>query len=426
MEMCIRDRAEGVSCTPPAVTLQQAVNMTFRKTGMSAMAAAFGDDVSVVDVGIDGDVPPVGVLDRKVRRGTGDIAREDAMTRQQVLDAMAAGMEQAARARADGVTALGIGEMGIGNTTTSAAVLAALTGADIEAVTGRGGGLPDEGFLRKKAVLRRIRRIGELAGNRENAFYRSMVPLAQPAILKEIIRGLACDPDNRELLMQIANNEKGKLKETALYALTRIRDPKEMCIRDRISEAMLDFFEQKADPARYRFEIGVQSLNSKTLEAVDRRQDNQRLLEVTSRLLKRGYICHLDLIAGLPYEDRASFEQSYNGLFAVCPSELQVGILKLLKGTAMIARAPGWGMEFEAQTPYTVTKTAWLSEADLAEVERVHLATEKLLNSGRCRACLQSVFAEHPQLSAYALMAQAGARLHALPPPSKRAFYHVG
>ena len=63
--------AEGVSCTPPAVTLQQAVNMTFRKTGMSAMAAAFGDDVSVVDVGIDGDVPPVGVLDRKVRRGAG-------------------------------------------------------------------------------------------------------------------------------------------------------------------------------------------------------------------------------------------------------------------------------------------------------------------------------------------------------------------
>ena len=188
-------------------------------------------------------------------------------------------------------------------------------------------------------------------------------------------------------------------------------------VADTISEAMLDFFEQEADPARYRFEIGVQSLNSKTLEAVDRRQDNQRLLEVTSRLLKRGYVCHLDLIAGLPYEDRASFEQSYNGLFAVCPSELQVGILKLLKGTAMIARAPAWGMEFEAQTPYTVTKTAWLSEVDLAEVECVHLATEKLLNSGRCRACLQSVFAEHPQLSAYALMAQAGARLQALPHP---------
>ena len=146
--------AEGVSCAPPSVTLQQAVNMTRRKTGMSAMASAFGDDVAVVDVGIDSDVPPVGILNRKVRRGTGDIAREDAMTRQEVLAAMAAGKEQAAMAKADGVTALGIGEMGIGNTTTSAAVLAALTGADVASVTGRGGGLTDQGFLRKKEVLR--------------------------------------------------------------------------------------------------------------------------------------------------------------------------------------------------------------------------------------------------------------------------------
>ena len=145
--------AEGVSCTPPAVTLQQAVNMTFRKTGMSAMAAAFGDDVSVVDVGIDGDVPPVGVLDRKVRRGTGDIAREDAMTRQQVLDAMAAGMEQAARARADGVTALGIGEMGIGNTTTACAVASVLLGRDPAALVGRGSGLSNAAFLKKIQVL---------------------------------------------------------------------------------------------------------------------------------------------------------------------------------------------------------------------------------------------------------------------------------
>lgn len=62
---------------------------------MSAMAAAFGDDVAVVDVGIAGDVPGVGILDRKVRRGTGNIAVEDAMTRPEALAAMAAGMEQA-------------------------------------------------------------------------------------------------------------------------------------------------------------------------------------------------------------------------------------------------------------------------------------------------------------------------------------------
>ena len=146
---------EGVSCAPRSVTLQQAINMTRRRTGMSAMAAAFGDDVAVVDVGIAADVPDVGILDRKVRRGTGNIAVEDAMTRPEALAAMAAGMEQAARARADSITALGIGEMGIGNTSTSAAVLSALTGADIEAVTGRGGGLTNEGFARKKDVLRR-------------------------------------------------------------------------------------------------------------------------------------------------------------------------------------------------------------------------------------------------------------------------------
>ena len=63
---------EGVSCAPRSVTLQQAINMTRRRTGMSAMAAAFGDDVAVVDVGIAADVPGVSILDRKVRRGTGN------------------------------------------------------------------------------------------------------------------------------------------------------------------------------------------------------------------------------------------------------------------------------------------------------------------------------------------------------------------
>ena len=145
---------EGVSCAPRAVTRQQAVNMTRRVTGMSSMAACFGDEVTVVDVGMAQDPRCAAILDRHIRRTTGNIAREDAMTRQQVLDALSAGTEQAALAGRDGVTALGVGEMGIGNTTTSAAVLAVLTGADIGTVAGRGGGLTDEGFARKKAVLR--------------------------------------------------------------------------------------------------------------------------------------------------------------------------------------------------------------------------------------------------------------------------------
>ena len=147
--------AEGVSCAPQSVTVQQAVNMTRHKTGMSALAAYFGDDVQVVDVGIRTPVPCPQVLDRKVRRGTGNMAVEPAMTRAETLQALAAGLEAAARARADGIDLLGVGEMGIGNTTTSAAVLAVLLDADVDAVTGRGGGLTDEGFARKKQVLRR-------------------------------------------------------------------------------------------------------------------------------------------------------------------------------------------------------------------------------------------------------------------------------
>ena len=147
--------AEGVSCAPQSVTLQQAVNMTRRKTGMSALAKTYGDDVSVVDVGIAAAVFCPEILPRKVRFGTGNIAVEPAMTRSEALTAMAVGMEAAAKAREDGISVLGVGEMGIGNTTTSAAVLSVLLGVDVEAVTGRGGGLTDEGFARKKQVLNR-------------------------------------------------------------------------------------------------------------------------------------------------------------------------------------------------------------------------------------------------------------------------------
>lgn len=146
---------EGVSCTPRYVTLQQAVNMTRHVTGMSSLAACFGDEVSVVDVGIAQNPNCTSILDRHVRRCTGNIAKEDAMTHLEALNALYAGMEQASIAKGDGVTALGIGEMGIGNTTTSSAVLSVLTGVAVESVTGRGGGLTDEGFEHKKSVLRK-------------------------------------------------------------------------------------------------------------------------------------------------------------------------------------------------------------------------------------------------------------------------------
>ena len=148
---------EGVSVTPQIVTLSQAVNMTRHLTGMSSLAAHFGDEVEVVDVGIATPYEEQGVkiVQRRIRRGTGNILKEPAMTREEVLEAVLVGIERAGKAKEDGIDVIGAGEMGIGNTTTSAAVLAALTGLKAEEVTGRGGGLTDEAFARKKEVIDR-------------------------------------------------------------------------------------------------------------------------------------------------------------------------------------------------------------------------------------------------------------------------------
>ena len=144
---------EGVASAPQSVTAAQAVNMTRRLTGMSALAKHFGDDVQVVDMGIACPYTCPAILDRSLGKGTKNLYREPAMTREKALRAILTGAELAAQARAEGIRVVGVGEMGIGNTTTSAAVLAALTGLGVEQVTGRGGGITEESFRKKKHVI---------------------------------------------------------------------------------------------------------------------------------------------------------------------------------------------------------------------------------------------------------------------------------
>lgn len=144
--------AEGVSSAPQSVTRMQTINLTRHKTGASTLCRHFGCGITVCDVGICGDVPVPEVLNRKIARGTGNIAIGPAMTRSDAIRAVEIGMELAMETDAD---VIGIGEMGIGNTTTSSAVLAVLLGVDAETVTGRGGGLTDDGFEKKKQVIAR-------------------------------------------------------------------------------------------------------------------------------------------------------------------------------------------------------------------------------------------------------------------------------
>lgn len=142
---------EGVSCAPQSVTLQQTINLTRAKTGASVLAKHFGCDITVCDVGVYTDVKEPEVLNKKVAYGTQNIAVGPAMTRKQALQAMMTGVKLAQDTRAD---VLGIGEMGIGNTTTSSAILSILLGVDVETVTGKGGGMTDESFMKKKQVIR--------------------------------------------------------------------------------------------------------------------------------------------------------------------------------------------------------------------------------------------------------------------------------
>lgn len=144
---------EGIGSAPRTVTAAQAANMTHYLTGMSSMAHYFGDQIRVVDVGIADPYDAPMIIDRKIAPGTKNFYHEPAMTREQAIDAILVGEEMAKKAYEEGVTTIGVGEMGIGNTTTSSAVLCALTGLTVEQVTGRGGGINDAAFAHKKEVI---------------------------------------------------------------------------------------------------------------------------------------------------------------------------------------------------------------------------------------------------------------------------------
>ena len=143
--------AEGVSSAPQSVTMQQTINLTRGKTGAAVLAKRFDCGLTVCDVGVNADICESAVLNRKIAYGTQNICAGPAMTREQALQAILTGAAVAENVDAD---AVGIAEMGIGNTTTSSAVLAVLLGADVDKVTGRGGGITEESFRKKKAVIR--------------------------------------------------------------------------------------------------------------------------------------------------------------------------------------------------------------------------------------------------------------------------------
>lgn len=145
--------AQSVSQSDASVTAAVASALGRGDSTVNYMAAAAGCIVLPVDVGMNAPAPP-GVLGRKIRHGTGDITQEPAMTREECLRAVEAGVRLAEEQAKNGTDILLLGEMGIGNTTTSAAVASVLLGCPPEQLTGRGAGLSDAGLQRKIQAVR--------------------------------------------------------------------------------------------------------------------------------------------------------------------------------------------------------------------------------------------------------------------------------
>lgn len=144
---------EGVTSSPQSVTLAQTINIARGLTGVGVIARHYHAETDVIDLGVNADFSHPDVRNEKIAYGTKNFAKEPAMTREQAERAICIGIEAVQRAKRDGVEILGIGEMGIGNTSTSSAVLSALLGVSAEETVSRGGGVNDMGFLRKKQVI---------------------------------------------------------------------------------------------------------------------------------------------------------------------------------------------------------------------------------------------------------------------------------
>ena len=144
---------EGVASAPQSVTLAQTINFSRGITGVAALSKENNTDLMVVDIGVNTNKKILGAIDRKIRRGTSNIINGPAMSYDEAIRAINIGIEMAKKAYENGYDILGIGEMGIGNTTTSSSVLVSLTGCEIEEAVGKGAGITKEAFEKKKWVV---------------------------------------------------------------------------------------------------------------------------------------------------------------------------------------------------------------------------------------------------------------------------------
>ncbi|OKP97351.1 B12-binding domain-containing radical SAM protein [Paenibacillus sp. P46E] len=153
---------------------------------------------------------------------------------------------------------------------------------------------------------------------------------------------------------------------------------------DIMRPEVLDFLAENAPPGIFRFEIGVQSTNDETNELVKRRQNFTKLSRTVMKIKASGNIDqHLDLIAGLPQEDYSTFRKTFNDVFAMEPEELQLGFLKMLRGTGLRAQAAKYDYTYMEHAPYEILSSHVMPFSDIIRLKRLEDVLEKYWNSHR-------------------------------------------
>ncbi len=152
---------------------------------------------------------------------------------------------------------------------------------------------------------------------------------------------------------------------------------------------------ERMRPGLIQLEIGVQTTNPDTIREIRRKMDLVKLENNVHRVNSfRNIHQHLDLIAGLPYEDYESFRKSFNDVYRMEPEQLQLGFLKVLKGSYMEEMAGEYGLLYKSQPPYEVLSTRWLSYGDVIRLKGVEKMVEVHYNSGQFRTVLKELVKE--------------------------------
>lgn len=198
--------------------------------------------------------------------------------------------------------------------------------------------------------------------------------------VKFVDRTFNCRKEHAEEIWRFIRDHDNGVTNFHFEISSDLLDEEELCILESMR------------PGLVQLEIGVQTTNPETIREIRRKMDLDRVKQAVARVNGFGNIHqHLDLIAGLPCEDYESFKRSFNEVYGMEPEQLQLGFLKVLKGSYMEEMAESYGLRFRGSPPYEVLSTRWLSFSDIIRLKGVEEMVEVYYNSGQFRTTLRAL-----------------------------------